>query len=90
VLFPESNVTFTYNIEYGGYFEINFNSSEDIFFWIGCSIVDNIFYSRYPHYPETVFNGTFVVPVSPNAYVYIGNPNEEHNATISFSIKYVY
>ena len=89
-ILPEGNVTLFYDIEYAGYLEVNFSSSVDIIFWVGSSGIEGTYYARYPDYPNTAFNGTFKIPVIETAYLYIGNPNEEFAATVSFTVRYIY
>jgi hypothetical protein len=84
------NVTLIYDIEYAGYVEVNFSSSVDILFWVGGSGTEGTYYARYPDYPNTAFNGTFTIPVIETAYLYIGNPNDELAATVSFTVRYIY
>ncbi len=89
-ILPGGNVTLIYDIEYAGYVEVNFSSSVDILFWVGSSGIEGTYYARYPDYPNTAFNGTFAIPVIETAYLYIGNPNDELAATVSFTVRYIY
>ena len=89
-ILPGRNVTLIYDIEYAGYVEVNFSSSVDILFWVGGSGIEGTYYARYPDYPNTAFNGTFTIPVIETAYLYIGNPNDELAATVSFTVRYIY
>lgn len=86
----EGNVTFTYDILFAGYIELNFTASMDIFFWVGSSMTQDTFYARYPPFPDTATNGTVIIPVCSTVYLYINNPSELMNATVTFTITYVY
>ena len=89
-ILPEGNVTLIYDVEYAGYVEVNFSSSVDVLFWVGGSGIEGTYYARYPDYPNTAFNGTFTVPVIETAYLYVGNPNEELAAAVSFMVRYIH
>jgi|GEM_PF-6743324 len=86
----KSNSSYVYEIPYSGYIVLNFTANDDIFIWIGSSIVDGIYYSRYPNFPETVESAEFIVPIAPDLYVFIGNPNEFNAVRVNFTIKFVY
>ncbi len=83
-------MTISYDIDIAGYLEVNFTSSTDVFFWIGSSVAGGDYYSRYPPFPETSTGGTFEVPVCATTYFFIKNADEEADASITFSIKYLY
>ena len=84
------NVTISYDIDYAGYLEINFSSTTDVYIWIGSSVSDGDYYSRYPPFPQTSTGGTFEVPVCATTYFFIKNTDDEAGASITLSIKYVY
>jgi len=88
---PEESITYAYNISNPGYFEVLFSSSVDIFVWVGSSGSEPSYYTRYPYYPNTAFEGRFVVPfVGDEIYLYFENPSEDVGAYIEFSAVYVY
>ena len=82
--------TITYESLYAGYIIVNFTSSIDVFFWIGSSVTDGGYYSRYPAFPYTSINGTFIAPVCETTYLYIENTSSDVVAVITLSVKHVY
>jgi len=84
------NTTLTYDTLFAGYIELNFTASMDIYFWVGSSLTQDTFYARYPPFPKTATNGTVIIPVCSTVYLYINNPNELMNATVTLTITYVY
>lgn len=86
----ESNETYLYDIPFSGFIEVSFSADDDVYVWIGSSSLDQIFYSRYPQFPETVEAASFKVPVQPDLRVFIGNPNEFNEVTVTFSIDFFY
>jgi len=84
------NVTIYYDNDYAGYLEVNFTSTTDVYLWIGSSVGDGDYYSRFPPFPETSKEGAFKVPVCSATYFFIVNTDEEADASITLSIKYVY
>lgn len=89
-ILPEGNVTRVYDIQYAGIIVVNFSSTVDIVFWVGSSVTEGVYYSRFPNYPNTASYGNFTVPVLETVYLYIGNPNDELSTTVSFSVNYRY
>jgi len=88
---PEEFIIYTYNLSSPGYFEVLFSSSVDIFIWVGSSGSDPSYYTRYPYYPDTAFEGRFVVPVVGNEiYLYFENTSEEIVANIEFSSIFIH
>jgi len=88
---PRNNKTFTYNISYAGFLEINFTSSTELLVWVGSSAVEPNYYARYPIYPQISDHGSFQIPVAgDNAYIYLENPDPVSIADIVLSVKYVY
>jgi hypothetical protein len=90
VIPPGGNTTLTYDIVYAGYIEVNFTSTTDIFLWIGSPISEDAYYFRYPAFPHTAFNGTFIVPVSNAVYLFIKNVDVELSGEVIITIKYTY
>jgi RNase P subunit RPR2 len=90
VILPGGNTTLTYNIVYAGYIEVNFTSTTDIFLWIGSPVSEDTYYFRFPAFPHTVFNGTFIVPVSNAVFLFMENTNVELSGEVIISIKYIY
>jgi len=86
----KANTSYTYEIPFSGYIIMNFTATDDIYVWIGSSMVEGIYFSRYPQFPETAEAASFMVPVTPDLHVFIGNPNEFTEARVTFSIKFVY
>jgi hypothetical protein len=84
------NVTLSYNTIYSGFIEVNFTSSSDVFFWVGSSVTKDEFYARYPPFPETATNGTFVMPACATLYIYVKNPNADIGISLTMTIKYTY
>jgi hypothetical protein len=85
---PGEDVVLNYAFSYSGYLEVNFTSTNEVYFWFGSSIV-NDFYSRYPLWPEVSINGSCKIPICKDIYVYIKNPNDT-SITIDLSMKVVY
>ena len=85
---PGEDVVLNYAFSYSGYLEVNFTSTNEIYFWFGSSIISD-FYSRYPLWPEVSNNGSCKIPICKDIYVYIKNPNET-SITIDLSMKVVY
>ena len=90
VILPGGNMTISYDIIYAGYIEVNFTSTTDVFLWVGSPVSDDVYYSRFPVFPRTAFNGTFIVPVSHAVFLYIENTNLEISGEITMTIKYTY
>ena len=84
------NLTLIYDLQYAGYIEITFNATTDIYIWIGSSITEGTYYSRYPTFPGTSYNGHFIVPTSKTLYVFLANTDIESTSEIVISIEYVY
>jgi len=84
------NETLSYDVVYAGYVEIEFNSSTDIFFWIGSSVTNENYYARYPSFPKTAMNGTFIIPVCDKIFVSVYNPNVDIESDVILTIKYIY
>jgi len=82
--------TITYESLYAGYILVNFTSSIDVFFWLGSSVTNGEYYSRYPAFPYTSVNGTFIAPVCETTYLYIENTSSDVVAVITLSVKHVY
>ena len=88
-ILPEESVTLFYD-EVFGYIDVNFTSTGEIYFWIGSSLIEEKYYSRYPPFPNTIFDGDFIVPVCDDIFIYINNPNSETVANIRLTIKLTY
>ena len=89
-LSPNGNATIIYNVSYAGLLEVNFSASSDVFIWVGCSMIENCYYARYPSFPKTSSNGSFKIPVCATVYINVNNPNEEIITVIFLSIEYIY
>lgn len=87
---PGGNMTISHDIIYAGYIEVIFTSTTDIFLWIGSPVFEGAYYSRFPVFPHTVFNGTFIVPVSHAVFLFIVNTDLELSSEIVMTIKYTY
>ena len=91
IISSQGNQSLTYELNYSGYVEINFNSSSDIIIWVGSSISDDVYYARIPfRFPETAVTGTYVVPVCRDVFFYIINPSETDVVEVVLSITYHY
>ena len=88
-LAPAENVTIVYEIPASGYVEIEVNSTKEIFVWVGSSFVDEIYYARFPSFPQTASVFSFKVPASPSLYFFIENADTDE-AEIVYSINLVY
>ncbi len=86
---PDGTADFTYQIDYAGYMEVNFSSTTDIYFWVGSNVAQD-YYSRYPPFPDTAFNGTYTVPVCQTVYVRIENADPDNPAEVTLTIKVTY
>ena len=82
VIPPGGNMTIAYDIVYAGYIEVNFTSTTDVFLWVGSPVSEAVYYSRFPVFPRTAFNGTFIVPVSNAVFLFIENTNLELSGVI--------
>lgn len=87
---PGGTAILAYQIIYAGYMELNFTSTTDVYIWIGCNVTQDQYYSRYPPFPFTAFNGTFTVPVCQNVYIRIENADPDNPAEVSLTIKVTY
>ncbi len=90
VIPPGGNTTISYDIVYAGYIEVNFTSTTDIFLWIGSPVSEDAYYFRFPAFPHTAFNGTFIVPVSNAIFLFIENTDVELSCVVIITIKYTY
>jgi hypothetical protein len=86
---PDGNADLTYQINYSGYMELNFSSTTDIYFWIGSNVAQD-YYSRYPPFPDTAFNGTYTVPVCQTVYIRIENADPDNPAEVTLTIEVTY
>ena len=84
------NTTLTYDITYAGYIEVEFDSSTDIYLWVGSSVSENGYYARYPSFPNTAYNGTFTIPVCADVYLFIVNTDIDSGTSVTLTIEYVY
>lgn len=89
-LVPKQNVTLTYTSSYAGCIVVNFTSSSDVFFWVGSSMAESLYYARYPPFPETATEGMFKTPVCGDIYINVINPSESYGAVMVLSIKLIY
>ena len=87
---PQGNATLLYETNYAGFIEVNFTASTDIFLWIGSSISEEVYFARFPIFPNTAVNGSFKIPVCSTVYINISNPNEENEVDVRLSVKYTY
>src|SRR4030042_845027 len=90
VLGPRGNHTLSYSLDAAGYVEVDFHASGEVFHWVGSSVVDGVYYSRYPQFPQTSSSGVFRVPAASRLYVIVMNPDLSKEVEVSFSIIYVY
>jgi flagellar basal body-associated protein FliL len=89
-LLSKENNTAIYEIPFSGYVQINFTSTDDIYFWIGSTSIEQVYYSRFPSFPDIEKSGSFMIPVLPNLVIFIANPSEESSIDLIYSIKFVY
>ena len=88
---PKGNVTLTYDTTYAGFIQINISSSTDIIVWIGSSMVDGQYYARLPpSFPETITEGSFIIPTCYTTYIHVINPSEQTMAQVVLTITYTY
>jgi hypothetical protein len=87
---PQGNATLLYETNYAGFIEVNFTASTDIYLWIGSSINEEVYFARFPTFPNTTVNGSFKIPVCSTVYINISNPNEENEVDVRLSVKYTY
>ena len=87
---PGENQTLIFDLQYAGYIEITYNATTDIYMWIGSSITEGNYYSRYPTFPGTSYNGHFIVPASHTVYLFLVNTDIESTSEVTISIIYVY
>jgi hypothetical protein len=88
-LAPGENVTIVYEILASGYVEVEVISTKEIYVWVGSSFVDEIYYARFPSFPQTASVFSFKVPASPSLYFFIENADTDE-AEIVYSINLVY
>jgi hypothetical protein len=83
------NVTLSYIIPASGYIELEYISTREIYLWVGSTVSELLYYSRYPSFPETASQASLKIPVSPDLLVFFSNPNEnEANVEINLSLVY--
>jgi hypothetical protein len=88
---PKYNTTLTYSLTHAGYVELNVSSNIEIIIWIGSSITDEIYYARFPpSFPDTLTEGTMIVPAVLTTYIYILNPSEFIEAEIMLTLTFTY
>ncbi len=87
---PDGTAILAYQIIYAGYMELNFTSTTDIYIWIGNNVTQNQYYSRYPPFPLTAYNGTYTVPVSQTVYIRIKNADPDNATEVTLTIKVTY
>lgn len=91
VIQPKKNVTLSYDTTFAGYIQINISASKDIIIWIGSSITDELYYARLPpSFPNTITQGSFVVPTCCTTHIFVINPNENTEVEVELSITYTY
>jgi len=90
ILGPKGNHTLAYSLDAAGYVEVDFHASGEVFHWVGSSVVDGVYYSRYPQFPQTSRLGVFKVPAASRLYIIVINPDQSNGVEVSFSISYVY
>ena len=83
-------ITLSYSNIHAGYLTINFTSTYEIFLWIGSSLDESKYYSRYPPFPDTSQNGSLKIPIYQDIYIYIKNSNLTQKTTVNISIKLTY
>ena len=86
----EANVSYSFELPFAGYIAMEFSADDDVYVWVGSSMLDDVYYYRYPMFPETAEVGSFVVPVAPDLRVFVGNPNEFNGVRVEFTINFVY
>jgi hypothetical protein len=89
---PNGNATQTYyETTDAGFIQINISSSTDIIVWIGSSMVDGQYYARLPpSFPETITEGSFIIPTCGTTYIHVRNPSEQTTAQVVLTITYTY
>jgi len=88
---PRGNATLTYDTTYAGFIQINISSSTDIIVWIGSSMIDGQYYARLPpSFPETITEGSFIIPTCCTTYIHVINPSEQTIAQVVLTITYTY
>lgn len=87
---PLGNITIKYKVPFSGYIEINFNSSEETYIWVGSTSIEQIYYSRYPTFPEVTKTGSIKIPVLPDILIYIPNPDEDIPLKILLTVNFIY
>ena len=83
------NVSLDYGLPASGYIELEYESTEEIYIWIGSTIQEEGYYARYPAFPDTASSAKVRVPVSPDLIVFIGNPNTG-DSSVNLNITLIY
>jgi uncharacterized membrane-anchored protein YhcB (DUF1043 family) len=83
------NVSLNYSIPASGYIELEYESTEEIYLWIGSTIQEEGYYARYPAFPDTATSASVKIPVSPDLVVFIGNPNTG-DSLVNLNINLIY
>lgn len=87
---PGGNHTLVYSLEAAGYIEVDFKASGEVFHWVGSSIVDGVYYSRFPAFPQTSRSGLFRVPAASQLNIYVVNPDRDNDVEVRLSVTYMY
>ena len=87
---PGGNKTLVYNLDGAGYVEVDFQASGEVFHWVGSSIVDGVYYSRIPPFPQTSRTGTFRIPAASQLYLHVVNPDQDSGVEVKLAVTYVY
>jgi hypothetical protein len=87
---PGENHTLIYSLNGAGYVEVKYQATGEVFHWVGSSIVDGVYYSRIPSFPQTSRNGVFRVPAVSQLYLHVVNPDTDNVVEVKLSVTYVY
>jgi hypothetical protein len=85
----KESVSLEYSIPASGYIELEYESTEEIYLWIGSTIQEDGYYARYPAFPDTASSAKVRIPVSPDLIVFIGNPHTG-DSLVNLNITLIY
>lgn len=85
------SATLEYDLTYAGYVTVSFNASANIVFWVGSSVSEDQYYSRFPFtFPEVASEGVFTIPACSRLILFIMNPYEIGDVDLTLDIVYTY
>lgn len=91
IISANGNITLIYNLTYSGFITVSFTASSELFLWVGSSISNDVYYTRYPiSFPQIAKEGEFVLPACQTLYIFLSNPSELSDVELTLSLMYTY